>query len=183
MNPRVVGLDISTRCIGVALPDGRLTSIATGIIEHKDDQPIIPARRSLQMTNRLGSMLRQLPDQPDLAVVEGCIIGGPNIRTTQRLVEVGGCIRMALAALDIPFVEVMPVHLKQWATGKAGADKRDMVAAARSAGAHPANHDQADAYWLRDIGISYYEPWDDLSELQRLILVDRLNFPSLAAAR
>lgn len=184
MIPRIVGLDPSTKCMGVALPDGRLCSIATGVVEHDTDYPIVPARRNLTMANRLGAMLRQLPDNPDIAIVESCIIGGHSTKITKRLVELGGCVRMALAALDVPFVEVMPVHVKQWATGKAAASKADMIAAARTAGGHPANDDEADAFWLRDLGVAYFEPsWDDLSDLQRLILSTRVRFPTLAATR
>jgi len=181
MTPRIVGLDISTKRIGVALPNGRLRSISTGIVEHADDHALVPARRNLTMTNRLGSMLRALPETPTLALVESPFVGGNSKKTTLRLVELGGCIRMALAALDIPFVEVLPVHVKQWATGKAAASKADMISAARSMGAEPADDDQADAFWLRDLGVSYFESdWSHFSELQRLILATRVKFPAVS---
>lgn len=185
MNPRVVGLDVSTTCIGLALPAGELLGVRPTIKVEETSAPIVAARQNQQLTNRVGAHLRRLDHKPDLAVIERYLIAtkGRAQRTICRLVELGGCIRMALAVLDIPFVEVYPAHLKQWATGSGAADKSQMIHAARSRGAMPIDDNEADAYWLRDLGISYFEPWDDLSELQKKILVEKVTFPALSSLK
>lgn len=144
MTARVIGLDLSVKSSGIALPDGNLRTIAPKA-GAKD-----PARRLYEITFRLSSWLEA--SRPTLAVIEAYFVGG-YAATALRLGEVGGAVRTRLFEMNIPYVEIPPTQLKMYATGHGTASKDDMVAAAEAEGAEPHNDDEADAFWLRKLGV------------------------------
>lgn len=172
---RVVGIDASTSCIGVALTDGTCRSI----------RPTAPdtARRLHELTARLATRLHA--QQPDLVVIEDYNSGARKVGTTRvvpittiiALAELGGCIRLTLFELAIPYVAINASTLKHFATGHGRSDKEAMLQAARDAGAEVANHDEADAWWLRIAGRQRYQPTLELPQLTRTLT--QLPWPEL----
>lgn len=160
---RALGLDLSLACTGVATADGDLVSIRprAGAAD--------PARRLHEIVDRLDPYLRA-----DVAVVEGYNPKGRQGFTMARIAELGGVVRMRLWQLSVPYVEAPPSLVKKFATGNGNADKAAVTAAAVAAGAAPANADQADAFWLRQLALAAAgAPHDDDQEL----LVARLDWP------
>jgi Holliday junction resolvasome RuvABC endonuclease subunit len=161
-----LGLDLSLACTGIATATGDLASIRpkAGASD--------PARRLNEIVDRLDPHLRAT--NLEVAVIEGYNPRGRQGFTMARIAELGGVVRMRLWQLDVPYVEVPPAVLKKFATGSGNADKAAMVAAAVAAGASPANPDQADAFWLRQMALAAAgAPHDDDQE----VLVARLDWP------
>ena len=184
MTPRVIGLDVSTKSTGIAWPDGRLATIRGEAVPKRDSYAA--AQRAGVLVNRIAAAIGRLADRPDFAVVEDylLLVGFQNGQhTTRRLVEIGACVRFALARLSIPFVEIPPSSLKIFATGNGGADKARMIAAARALGANPRNDDEADAFLLREIGLAAFDNdrYERLDDRQRNVVL-AVRWPEVAHA-
>ncbi len=149
--PRVVGLDLSLTATGVALPAGRtltigpklkgclrLAYIRNEVMEHC--APVEATEPEWHM------------DAP-LVVVEGYSFSSRNSHA-HALGELGGVIRLALHEHGVPYVDVPPSNLKKYATGKGNANKGEMLAAAiRRLDYQGASDNEADALWLRAMGL------------------------------
>ena len=142
----VFGLDLSTKRIGLARPDGTTVSI-TARAGAGD-----PYRRLHELVSAVSNELRRWPGAP-LAVVEGYALGAVRGHLALvRLGELGGSVRLRAWELGIPTVDVAPRALKAFATGNGAASKDEMVAAAVAHGGRPANHDEADAWHAHELG-------------------------------
>lgn len=139
----VLGLDPSTARTGVALPTGRLLSWSPSTTD--------VARRLHWFAGQLARTLTMY--QPDLVMIEGYAPHSVGTLSTIRLAELGGVLRLTMHEAGTRYVEVTPSHLKKWATGRGGASKDEMVAAAGERGAEPRNDDEADAALLRFLGL------------------------------
>ena len=140
------GLDLSTKRIGLARPDGTTTSITA----HAGAND--PYRRLHELVTGVSSELRRWPGTP-LAVLEGYAIGAvPGRWALVRLGELGGSIRLLAWELGIATVDVSPSSLKLDATGSGAASKERMLAEAHLRGGRPANHDEADAWHAHNLG-------------------------------
>ena len=88
--------------------------------------------------------------QPTLVAIEGYAYGATG--RVFELGEVGGVVRMSLAQQEIPFVAVAPASLKQFVSGRGGANKRDMRVAILSTWDLDIDEDnKADAYGLAQV--------------------------------
>jgi crossover junction endodeoxyribonuclease RuvC len=67
--------------------------------------------------------------RPDLVVVEKPLQVAGQGDTSVRLGEIHGAIKHWLFAKGLTYVDVNLVHVKQYATGKGNAQKRDVLAA------------------------------------------------------
>lgn len=143
---RIAGLDLSTKRIGYANPDGSVFSVTANA--GAED----PARRLHELVERLERLIRVFPPLPDLVVVEGYSLASPGRLALVRLGEVGGVVRSRLFEIGVPYVEVPPSSLKRHATGDGNADKAKMLDRALELGARVTNHDEADAWLLRRMG-------------------------------
>lgn len=141
----VFGIDPSVTRLGMARPDGATVSVVPRA-GSKD-----PYRRLSQIIEAVALELRRFPEAT-LVVVEGYSLGSPGRLALVRLGEIGGAVRLLAWERDLHVVEVSPSSLKEVATGRGGASKDEVLDAAREAGAHPHNHDEADAWWLSEIG-------------------------------
>lgn len=143
----VAGLDLSTKQIGYATPDGRLLSISG---HAKADDPY---RRLHELTRELVHAFRLNPPRPELVVVEDYALGAPGRLSLIRLGEIGGIVRTWLFEQDYRIALVSPGTVKRFATGKGNADKYAMIRRAIELGARGnVNDDEADAFHLRRMG-------------------------------
>jgi Holliday junction resolvasome RuvABC endonuclease subunit len=143
---RVLGLDPSMSATGVALPDGRTYTISTGAA-NRGDARLTEIRRAMMYYLR-GQVV-------DLAVIERPI-SYQSGDVTIILGMVHGVIREVLAEYKVPRAIVNLKTVKLFATGRGGADKAEMILAANAnrRGLDPIDDDnQADAWWLRQIGL------------------------------
>lgn len=140
---RIAGLDLSTKRIGYAAPDGKVWSITSTA------GPEAPARRLHELARFLEFAMRRHPPLPDLVAIEGYGLGTPGRLALVRLGELGGVVRVRLFELEVRYVEVPPTSLKRHATGNGNADKTTMLERAHELGAPVTNHDEADAWLLR----------------------------------
>lgn len=142
----VLGLDLSCASTGVAGCDGRTATLSP------PERAVAP--RLCWYHDQLARLVRG--QDPDVVVIEAYAPRSIGTTSTIRLAELGGVARLVLWRLARPSVAISVAHLKQYATGKGNATKQEMCAAARRAGATPANDDEADAWWLRAIGLAAY---------------------------
>lgn len=142
----VFGLDPSTKRIGLTRPDGTTVSIRARA--GAED----PIRRRHELRVAVRRELRCWPEAT-LLVVEGYNLGAvPGRLALVRLGEIGGAVRDEAFEAGLDVVEVAPAALKLEATGKGTASKDEVLEAARVAGAAVQNDDEADAWWLHEIG-------------------------------
>lgn len=66
--------------------------------------------------------------RPDLVVIEGGYVGGNSNANTLRLAELRGVITHWLYSRGVPYVQVPPACLKQWATGSGATRGKNKVA-------------------------------------------------------
>jgi Holliday junction resolvasome RuvABC endonuclease subunit len=148
---RIMGLDVSMTCTGVAFPDG-----STAVIKPRGKGDL----RLLSIEERMGAALRLA--RPQLAVVEddpGLFRGS----AAKAIPMVQATVRLALMRAGVPYVLVNTKMLKLYATGYGASDKASMaVAALTYAGREftgDKGGDQCDAWWLRAAGhAAYGEP-------------------------
>ena len=145
--PEVFGLDLSMSGTGVCTPRGETFTIKTGAPKLGDAR-LVTIRRALIHYVRSFS--------PRLAVVEKVPPGMRNEAAQMAIGMVQGVAREVLAELAVPVAFVHPNTLKVYATGKGAADKTEMIKGAVDLGAPLGIDDnQADAYWLRIMGLHW----------------------------
>ena len=142
---RIIGLDLSLTATGIATPD------LVGTIKSKFRGP----RRLVEIR----ADILEHCTRDDIAVIEGYAFGRHN--QAAHLGELGGVVRVALYEAGVRILTVPPASLKRYATGKGNASKEDVLAAAiRRLGYQGSSTDEADALWLRQIGLAKYAPDD-----------------------
>jgi len=176
----IVGIDPSTKSTGLALADGTLATIAPRA-GAKD-----PGRRLVEIEEGLVRLLRIHPPRPALAVIEAHARHSPGIDSTVAVAEVRGVMKRALHLEGIPFLEIQGSQLKRYATGSGAAPKEAMVDRANRelerGGRHVRNDDEADAYWLRHLGLAAYG-YLDPREPYRLEIIAAISWPNLPGVR
>lgn len=140
--PLVVGADLSIAKTGLALSVGELVTITPA-----------PGVKGYDRLRPMAQAVLSRCNPADLVVIEGYDPHPRGALALIRAAELGGIVRAGLNELGVPWLEVPPSTLKKRATGKGNAGKPDVVAAAIHDGGRPANDDEADAYWLRAIGL------------------------------
>lgn len=114
----------------------------------------------------------------DLAVLEGPAWAA-NLMFQFGMVHYAA--RGVLMDFGIPYVTVQPTTLKQYATGSGAADKADMIAAVTAAvGTVPGDDNQADSWWLREMGLAALgHPTVELTDERRGILAGIRDWPRI----
>lgn len=95
----------------------------------------------------------------DVVVIESYYLNQRSPSAVIPLAELGGVVRLTLWRAGIPYVDVAPSRLKQFATGKGNAAKGDMQLAAFKRGGvefTDKDNDACDAWWLRQMGFHAY---------------------------
>ena len=136
--PRILALDLSLTRSGVCRNSGKTQVVMAG------------ALRGMQ---RVDTILRELQaivaaDCAELVAIEGYSYGSQG-RAVFNIGELGGCVRLLLYRLRVPFVDVPPSSLKKWAVGKGNAPKDAMIAeAVRNFDFPGCDNNEVDAYLL-----------------------------------
>ncbi|MCZ1009931.1 hypothetical protein [Streptomyces lydicus] len=142
---RVIGLDLSLKSTGVALPDGSTFRIKTKAKEGD--------RRLCVIRDRIRAVLAE--HRPHLAVVEDLPTHAMSAGITG---QVHGVVKAELVDADVPYALIVPATLKSFACDHGSADKVRMAAAAYLAAgaefpgdldAKGRGGDMCDAWWLR----------------------------------
>ena len=164
----VVGLDLSLTATGIALADGSFDTIK-------------PTTKGMARLAAIEAIVMDYTAGCDLAVIEGYSMGSRNSQS-HALGELGGVVRLALHRQDTPYVDVPPTRLKKWATGKGNADKDAvLVKAVKRFDPSPENNNEADAAWLRDIGMAWTE--GRTLNASQAEIVKAIEWPTLTARR
>jgi Holliday junction resolvasome RuvABC endonuclease subunit len=165
---RIVALDVSLNSTGYAHQNG------VGVI--------VPPRgkdRGMARIHYVRSRILDLviPDvAADLVVIEGYAFGAQGQGIYDRA-ELGGVIRYALWDMNIPYVEISPASLKQYATGKGNAKKEVVLAEAiRRLDYKGTSNDEADALWLYSMAYDHYH----LSDCGAIMAVPQSHRAALA---
>jgi Holliday junction resolvasome RuvABC endonuclease subunit len=150
--PDVVGIDLSLTGTGIAYANGSTVTINTAGLRGPE--------RLVVIRDAVRAALDVAEWAPDLVMLEGYAYGRPN--KAHELGELGGVVRVALheecrGFPSMGWALVPPPRLKKFATGKGVADKTAMVVAARDRlGWAGMDNNQADALWLRAMGLALY---------------------------
>ena len=161
---RVVALDVSLTCTGVAIADTE-----TPDDEHHREYRIRPRHkkgpeRLIEIRDRIWRELRG-PDPHHLAaryldgdtivVIEGYAFAR-GFRA-HHMGELGGVLRVMFHVVGVPWIVIAPAKLKMFATGKGNASKDAVLTSAtRRLGYEGHDHNIADAMWLRAMGEHHY---------------------------
>jgi len=99
---------------------------------------------------------------PSVVVIEGYSFGSKGAAVV-NIGELGGVIRCHLWEARMPYVEIPPSCLKKYATGKGNASKDDVLQQAVMRSGHTfTDNNAADAWWLHQVALAYYEPTSPL---------------------
>ncbi len=166
----VVGVDLSLRATGVACGDGSTLTIQTkqrGMDRLTDLRSQILVACSADLHSLL---------TPDLVCIEGYSYGS-KFSHAHALGELGGVIRLALHEANVPYVDIPPTVVKKYATGRGNASKGEMLAAAiRRLDYQGASDNEADALWLREMGLDWATGLAHVPNDYRTAL-DRVGWP------
>lgn len=142
----VVGLDLSLRMSGIAEADGTLHVVRTGPTKGVE-RLIMIEKRVLLAAHRAEQI-----DPAVLAVIEG--YGYEATNRAHEIGELGGIIRLALFRIGVRVLVIGPGTLKKYATGVGNAGKYEVLLSAhKRLGYEGADDNEADALWLRAIGM------------------------------
>jgi Holliday junction resolvasome RuvABC endonuclease subunit len=152
---RIAGIDASLKATGLALPDLTFATISPA-------PSLTGYRRHRSVVQRI---LVALTDTGvELAIFEDYAQHSPGALALIRAAELQGILRTELTDQGIPFATVPPLTLKKYATDNGRATKDELFDAARAAIGRtwdperlPINNDEADAYWLRALGVGILE--------------------------
>jgi Holliday junction resolvasome RuvABC endonuclease subunit len=142
----IMGVDPSLTHTGICLPNGSTGSIVTGDAKRGD-------RRLYDLERAFRHYVRSWPCA--LAVVEDIPFSSKG--NTAGAAFGHAIVRLILAEFGIPVALIVPATLKMFATGRGNADKPEMVAAMNRHDPLKVpptkDHNQADAWWLRQMGL------------------------------
>jgi Holliday junction resolvasome RuvABC endonuclease subunit len=157
----IVGLDLSLTATGVADTSG------TSVLSTK----LRGCERLAWLREEIVCLFPPLNDgtQDGLAVMEGYSYASAN--QAHQAGELGGVIRLALHEGGVPCIVVSPKTLKKYATGHGNAGKEEVLAAAiRRLNYEGHNNNEADALWLRQIGLAKWSGLHVVPESHRVAL-------------
>lgn len=148
---KIVGLDLSLTSTGIAYQDD--DEVHTHAIKSKlHDTP-----RLIEIREQILAVVL-FPFVADLVVIEGYSYGSPAGATRAHAIgELGGVIKLALHEHGIPCALIPPKLLKKYATDRGNASKVEMLTAAvKRSGIEFRTDDEADAWWLREMGCARF---------------------------
>lgn len=139
---RISGLDLSITATGICDVNG-VTSTCGG-----------DAKLGDKRLGRIRIAVESAVEVADVVMIEDLPRGGMGGATTGM---VQGVVRELLTRLGVPYILVSPATLKMYATGKGNATKSDMrMELFQRFGIDIRDDNQADAWWLRALGLDLY---------------------------
>lgn len=174
---RIVGLDLSLTSTGVAFGDDTTGTVHTQAIKSK----LHGTARLVEIREHvLGIVL--FPFVADVVVVEGYAFGSPRgASNAHSLGELGGVIKLALYEHQVPVVIAPPASVKKFACDAGNAPKVEvLVAAVKASGLDFSTSDEADAYWLREMGCHRYgAPSQVMPTAYRSAAIAKVDWPDI----
>lgn len=144
----VLGLDLSTVSTGVATRKGAFAIRPVGKTAFRRSKDIALGIRVCLVSERIA-----------LAVIEAPAFNAEG-RGRIQLAELCGMVKLVLFQHGVPWVSVAPSQVKLYATGNGRASKEQVLAAALCAGmpapGRKRAYDEADAFWLRQMGLHHF---------------------------
>ncbi len=167
-DPKVLGVDLSITCTGLAGPGWTDT--------------IRPPKKACihdRMDVVVGTLTDRFLTGVDLVVVEGLAMAAHD--TNRQIAGLNWIVRRELWKRRVPFASVPPMTLKAFATGKGNSDKAAMVlATARRFPDFAGGEDESDAVWLMAAGREWLgAPVVELPQVQRAVLA-KVEWPDLS---
>lgn len=162
----VIGLDLSLNGTGISC--GNYTNFTVHGRVGEGDARLVRIQDAVRYYAIQGG---GISGTAQLAVIEGLPFGNND----RAVALVHGVARAALSRLGIPYAYIYPTTLKVFATGDSKASKDEMMAKAIRLGVSSRiDSDQADAWWLRQMGIAALAGIPELPEhqLHSLSVVD-----------
>lgn len=163
---RVTGLDLSLTATGIA------TAAGTFLVK--------PKTSGVERLNEFYGRALALAPGADIAVIESYSFGSRYGR--EAMGALGGVVRLALYKERVPFVVVPPNCLKKFATGRGDASKDKMLAAAVRFCPEIEDNNEADAWWLRQMGLFHYGAADVPTTQYRIDMAGGIDWPELEVA-
>lgn len=141
-SPKIFGVDLSYTATGLATPvDVRVVSTQPGAPDE-----VRAAEIFSELEWRLSDHVAFLVVVEDIVPVRGNALA--------RMGMLHGVIRHLLRENHCPFRLVAPGKLKKYSAGRGNADKAEVLASAiRRLGYAGSDHNEADALWLRQVGL------------------------------
>ena len=137
----VAGIDPSMTGTGIATPDWMRTVGGLSKVGDKRLEIIFDAMLDVVALNPVLVMIEDLPKHAQAAGITGMS---------------QGAVRLALVMSGIRYVTVTPAGLKMFATGSGVATKPDMrMEIFKRTGIDIRDDNQADAWWLRQLGLQH----------------------------
>ncbi len=188
-----LGLDLSLECTGICLAMDS-TNYHTETIPTKK---MIGMERLEYICNRIGEITGGYEHGVTLAAIEGYAFAGKGKNYT--IAEIGALVRYHLHLWKIPWIVVLPQHVKMFATGSGMATKVQIGEHLREfwgqdfLGTWKYNHkvqtppadwgvrdsdwrnDEADAYVLANIAMLYKNAWDRTPNQKQLYIVTEVE--------
>lgn len=148
MNTNIVlGLDLSLTQTGWAV-DGADVHRQWGVIKPKSKG----AERLLFIDRQIHELVAMY--KPSLAVIENYAFG--KSQGMAGIAEAGGVVRLALYRCGIKYIEISPMAMKKFVTGRGNCEKSEiMMHCLKNWKVEIANNNAADAFGLCQFGMCY----------------------------
>lgn len=145
---RIAGIDASLTSTGFARNYG-VGAQRSGVIK---PDGLFGVERLQFILDQVASVTRL----SEIVLLEGYAYGARN--QAHQLGELGGVLRLAFHQIGVRLVVVPPTKLKKFATGSGKGGKDHIFAEAiRRLGYEGSSHDEADALWLLEMGLHFFD--------------------------
>lgn len=168
---KVIGLDLSLTAIGVAGDFG--TSVLTHKLPTHATEP-----EKCERLHTLSARVDVITRDADVVVIEGYSFGSQHSHA-HSLGELGGLVKVILWRREVPFVIVPPKRMKKYATNNGNASKEAVLAAAVRERSEIETTHEADAFWLRHMGLAHYLNDDEIAPKYRKEVLGHIVWPRL----
>lgn len=184
---RIIGIDLSLRATGIAVKAG-----AAALYWDTCDAKGIGWKRLDAIVRWIVDDWIWPPNQDPFVVMEGLAFRS-SMMGHSEIVGLSYIVRYKLWQAGIPCIQVNPMHLKKFVSGRGNAEKSMILREVyRRFGAIVSNDNEADAVVLAHIGMALLGTWEPQTAAQREVLekvrlsnreqLENLNLPTAIPA-